>query len=79
MGEEEVRVLANRNKLDLPELADKVGWEGGILETIDYGIGSSDIEDVEVARIWAQLEELHAQATPLMAILDLRIRRARAA
>lgn len=68
-----------RTKLDIARLADKVGWEGGVLETIDYGIRSSDIDDQHVAQLWAELEELYAQITPLLAKIDLRIRRARAA
>lgn len=71
--------MATRTKLNVARLADKVGWEGGILETIDYGIRSSDIDDPEVARLWAELEELYAQMTPMLAKLDLSIRRARAA
>jgi hypothetical protein len=74
----EARTLA-RTKLDIARLADKVGWEGGVLETIDYGIRSSDIDDQHVAQLWAELEELYAQITPLLAKIDLRIRRARAA
>ncbi len=74
----EARTVA-RTKLDIARLADKVGWEGGVLETIDYGIRSSDIDDQHVAQLWAELEELYAQITPLLAKIDLRIRRARAA
>lgn len=74
----EARTVA-RTKLDIARLADKVGWEGGVLETIDYGIRSSDIDDQHVAQLWAELEELYMQITPLLAKIDLRIRRARAA
>ena len=74
----EARTVA-RTKLDIARLADKVGWEGGVLETIDYGIRSSDIDDQHVAQLWAELEELYAQIAPLLAKIDLRIRRARAA
>jgi hypothetical protein len=68
-----------RNRLDISRLAEKVAWEGGVLEAIDYGIQSSDIEDEEVARLWAELEDLYADVVPLLAKLDLRIRQARAA
>lgn len=71
--------MTGSSKLTLRRLADKVGWEGGILAAIDYGIRSEDIEDVEVASLWAQVERLHDQMIPALAKLDLRIRRARAA
>jgi hypothetical protein len=66
-------------KFSLRRLADKVGWEGGILATLDYGVRSSDIDDMEVARLWAELEALYEAMIPAMGEIDLRIRQARAA
>ena len=71
--------LEARRKMSLRLLADKVGWEGGILATIDYGVRSADIDDPEVAKLWAELETLYDQMIPAMGKLDLRIRKARAA
>lgn len=68
-----------RRKLSLRRLADKVGWEGGILATMDYGVRSTDIDDPDVAELWAQLEVLYNQMIPVMGKVDLRIREARAA
>lgn len=68
-----------RRKISLRRLADKVGWEGGILATMDYGVRSSDIEDPEVAKLWAELEALYDQMIPVMGRVDLYIREARAA
>lgn len=65
--------------MSLRLLADKVGWEGGILATIDYGVRSRDIDDPEVARLWAELETLYDQMVPVPGRVDLRIREARAA
>jgi hypothetical protein len=71
--------MDSRSKLSLRRLADKVGWEGGILAAIDYGIRSEDIADPEVAALWAKIEGLYDQMTPALGRLDVRIRRARAA
>lgn len=68
-----------RRKLTLPRLAAKVAWEGGLVATLDYGVRSDDIDDPETAALWSKLETLYDEMTPLMAQLDLRIRRARAA
>jgi hypothetical protein len=69
----------NGRKLTLPRLAAKVAWEGGIVGTLDYGVRSDDIDDPETAFLWSKLERLYDEMTPVMAQLDLRIRRARAA
>ena len=71
--------LEARRKMSLRLLADKVGWEGGILATIDYGVRSADIDDPEVAKLWSELETLYDQMIPAMGKLDLRIRKIRAA
>jgi len=66
-------------KLSLSRLATKVGWEGGILATIDYGVRSADIDDPEVATLWAEIEALYDQMVPVMGKVDRRIREARPA
>jgi len=55
-------------------LAAKVEWEGGIFEALSYGIRSTDIEDEELADLWAELED-HWEAmqetfNKVQAILD---------
>ena len=71
--------MDQERKLTLRRLAHKVGWEGGILATLDYGIRSDDIDDPEVAALWADLEQLYLRMAPIMGALDRRIREARAA
>jgi hypothetical protein len=66
-------------RLSLHRLAEKVGWEGGIMAALDYGIRSGNIDDEEVARLWADLEALHDRMEPLMDQIDRRLSRARAA
>lgn len=71
--------MSARRKITLRRLAHKVGWEGGILATIDFGIRSGDIEDQEVAKLWAEIEALYDRMVPVMGKVDQRIREARAA
>jgi hypothetical protein len=68
-----------RVKLDLRRLASRVGAEGGIMAAIDYGIRDTDIEDADVAAIWAEVQQLYERMIPMMDQLDRRIRQARAA
>ena len=68
-----------RRKMSLRRLAARVGTEGGIVAAIDYGIRDVDIDDANVAAIWAEVQSLYAQMIPLMDQLDRRIRQARAA
>ena len=40
-------------------LADKIEWEGGVLEAVEYGIKVSDLPDgvpEEIADAWGRLE-----------------------
>jgi hypothetical protein len=41
------------------ELADKIEWEGGLEDALDYGIKSSDLPESETKLIaaWALMEE----------------------
>ena len=66
-------------KMSLGRLAAKVAWEGGIINALDYGIRSVDVEDADVARHWAELERLYERMIPLLGAIDRRIREARAA
>ncbi len=68
-----------RAKLSLRRLAARVGAEGGIVAAIDYGVRHTDIEDRDVAAIWAEVQGLYERMVPLMDQLDRRIRQARAA
>ena len=70
--------VEDRARLSLRRLAARVGAEGGIMAAIDYGVQASDIEDHDVAAIWAEVQGLYARMVPLMDQLDRRIRQSRA-
>jgi hypothetical protein len=76
---EEQSVVGDYMKMSLRRLAARVGTEGGIVAALDYGIRGIDIEDADVAALWAQLDGLYTRMVPLMDQLDRRIREARAA
>lgn len=38
------------------ELANKIDWEGGILEALEYGIHAKDIQDDVIANAWRDME-----------------------
>jgi hypothetical protein len=38
------------------DLAAKIGWEGGVTATLDYGLRSEDIVDPELRALWAEAE-----------------------
>ncbi len=50
--------------LTLRRLAEKVDWEGGVIEALEYGIRSSDIADPEVATVWRRVEQLWTELRP---------------
>ncbi|MEX0796986.1 MAG: hypothetical protein WD274_09855 [Acidimicrobiia bacterium] len=56
--------------LPAAELAAKVEWEGGIIPALEYGIRYQHIEDPEVARLWAELEQRHDELAPLVTQLE---------
>jgi len=43
------------------ELVSKIEWEGGIPETLEYGVTADDIDDPELAKAWTQLEQMWRQ------------------
>lgn len=51
--------------MDNTELAQKIRWEGGLLEALDYGIRADDIADPDLASFWARLEQAHREFAPL--------------
>lgn len=54
------------NKLNQALLAQKIRWEGGLIGALSYGIHADDIEDPELARLWAELERLYNELEPLL-------------
>lgn len=47
------------------DLAGKIEWEGGILESVDYGIKAEDMPegDTELAELWAEMAEHYKKAS----------------
>jgi hypothetical protein len=39
------------------ELVQKIDWEGGITDAIDYGLRPEDIDDPKVALLWEQARD----------------------
>ena len=47
-------------------LRNKVNWEGGVFDTIVYGIDSDDIEDPTIASLWSEAQDLMSKLLPLV-------------
>lgn len=49
------------------DLASKIEWEGGILESVDYGIKPEDMPEgeAELTDAWRQLVDAYAKVTKL--------------
>lgn len=56
--------MSSEYKLSTGRLAQKVNWEGGVLEAVQYGIKSIDIADPVIARKWKRLEALWSKLEP---------------
>lgn len=50
----------NLELLDRDRLKEKVAWEGGVFETLRYGVRTRHIGDSEIAPLWEELEERYA-------------------
>ena len=44
-------------------VAAKIMWEGGVLESVDYGLKSGDMPDKELVAAWKKLEESYSYAS----------------
>lgn len=46
----------------------KIGWEGGVLDTLEYGLEASDLEDPssELGELWKNLEEAWKKFQPAL-------------
>ena len=45
-------------KWTVQEVRDKVDWEGGIFETLRWGLSANRIKDPKLAALWEKLEEV---------------------
>jgi hypothetical protein len=53
------------NTMSRERLAEKVAFEGGPFEALQYGIRSADIADPELATLWHEMEQLYERIAPL--------------
>ena len=53
-------------------LAGKIEWEGGLLESLDYGIKTADMPegDTELTEAWAKLEASFRQTRALAEVVE---------
>lgn len=58
------------SKLNNEQLANKIDWEGGIIAAIEWGIHAGDIEDPEVASLWAEIEVGYSLLYPAFSRLN---------
>lgn len=58
-----------------PRFANKVEWEGGVIEALDYGLkhthlNPDDPQAAELRAAWQQLEEAYKVVKPLVRKVD---------
>lgn len=66
-----------RAVFSLRRLAEKVDWEGGVIEALEYGIRSGDIADPEVATVWRRVEQLWSELRPAVRQIERTLQSAR--
>jgi hypothetical protein len=71
--------MDNRYAMSLGRLAKKVEWEGGVLEAVQYGVTSDQIEDPELAAAWKEIESMWQALQPALARIDKSLSQARRA
>jgi hypothetical protein len=65
-----------RTTMSLRQLAEKVDWEGGPLEALEYGITAEDVEDPSVRELWQELQDRYRALTPLVHAIRVKLRSA---
>ena len=48
----------------------KIEWEGGVIDALEYGIKSDDFDNKELRRIWRMLESYGKEIGNLSRIID---------
>ena len=61
------------NLKTVQEIANKIQWEGGILDAVEYGIHATDIEDEDLAELWSELEFEYESVKEIVDNIDLYI------
>lgn len=59
------------NTLTLQELHEKIDWEGGILETVEYGIRADQMPTESLRAAWNTLVAAHATLESARRAVDL--------
>lgn len=61
--------MSNYTEKDIATL-NKIEWEGGVLEALDYGIKSDDFDNMELRQVWKELEEHRKEIEKLSPVVD---------
>lgn len=52
----------------------KISWEGGVIDALEYGIKHDDFDNKELRRIWRMLESYGKEIGNLSRIIDQAIK-----
>ncbi|MDU4503921.1 MAG: hypothetical protein E7J02_13125 [Staphylococcus warneri] len=61
--------MSNYTKKDIDTL-DKIEWEGGAYEALDYGIKADDFDNAELRKVWQEMEAHNKEIEKLSRIID---------
>lgn len=61
--------MSNYTEKDIATL-NKIEWEGGVLEALDYGIKSDDFDNMELRQVWKEFEEHSKEIEKLSPVVD---------
>jgi hypothetical protein len=56
-------------KWSIEEVRNKIEWEGGILDTLFWGLRADIIADEELSSLWAELEKIEPLIRRIEAII----------
>ncbi len=62
-------------QLSTHEVAQRIAWEGGVLDAIEYGISHDQIDDPGLRTLWRQLEMRYKALTPIISRIEERLER----
>lgn len=62
--------------MTIAELAQRVEWEGGALDAVEYGIRADLLADPELRELWKELEIGYKSLWPLVSKIESRLRKA---
>lgn len=65
--------MSNYTEKDIDTL-NKISWEGGVIDALEYGIKADDFDNKELRRIWRMLESYGKEIGNLSLIIDQAIK-----